>query len=102
TLPPPPDSPLLPYTTLFRSLFLPSLQARTLRGPLGPERLGQLQCLFGIGELDVRLNRWRVEQRERHRFSCLEGEFGDTLHVLARSEEHTSELQSRENLVCRL
>src|SRR5690606_42091819 len=26
----------------------------------------------------------------------------DEIHVLQRSEEHTSELQSRENLVCRL
>src|SRR5688572_32498303 len=26
----------------------------------------------------------------------------DVLHVLARSEEHTSELQSQSNLVCRL
>src|SRR5690606_41155109 len=29
-------------------------------------------------------------------------EMGLSLHQVARSEEHTSELQSRENLVCRL
>src|SRR5690606_41211701 len=31
-----------------------------------------------------------------------EGELGGTADPLRRSEEHTSELQSRENLVCRL
>src|SRR6266511_2593957 len=30
------------------------------------------------------------------------GRFDEDLHHLLRSEEHTSELQSRENLVCRL
>src|SRR5690606_39517175 len=31
-----------------------------------------------------------------------EGFYGTPTYVSARSEEHTSELQSRENLVCRL
>src|SRR5215475_15160133 len=35
----------------------------------------------------------RAHQRHRH---------GDRGHEAGRSEEHTSELQSRENLVCRL
>src|SRR5690606_41866203 len=32
----------------------------------------------------------------------IEDDIGDDLDLLLRSEEHTSELQSRENLVCRL
>src|SRR5690606_40831120 len=33
---------------------------------------------------------------------CLEGSRAGACYVRARSEEHTSELQSREKLVCRL
>src|SRR5690606_41561095 len=43
------------------------------------------------------------EAREVHHFACLAGYGAEAINpYLARSEEHTSELQSRENLVCRL
>src|SRR5690349_22745306 len=69
----PPRSTLFPYTTLFRSGHVATVRVRYhLRR--GPERIGQ------------------VEHRGRLRL----GDGG------ARSEEHTSELQSRRDLVCRL
>src|SRR5438445_2502047 len=69
----PPRSTLFPYTTLFRSLSLRALR-RKPECELHPEtRAGYTQsCNF------VRPDRWY------------------------RSEEHTSELQSRQYLVCRL
>src|SRR5436309_8336404 len=72
----PPRSTLFPYTTLFRSH-----QRRFL---LVIEIEDQLHHRGGGIAVEV------ARRRYRHR----DGE--------ARSEEHTSELQSRENLVCRL
>src|SRR2546428_8879549 len=75
----PPRSTLFPYTTLFRSLLHPApLQRRLGMSP-------QLrQHLADLGRARV-----AVELREGGR-------------DLGRSEEHTSELQSRSDLVCRL
>src|SRR5438477_9868441 len=71
--PPPPRSTLFPYTTLFRSLF----------AAWGSQALATLVSTPGRPVvLDLSLN-WRI--------------LGFT-----RSEEHTSELQSHVNLVCRL
>src|SRR5438477_9878414 len=74
-IPPPPRSTLFPYTTLFRS----RVSTRTIR----PSNL-------------------RVERDERH--GRLPGQRGKCvkLSFVVRSEEHTSELQSHVNLVCRL
>src|SRR5687768_17717277 len=78
----PPRSTLFPYTTLFRS------------------RRG---CDAG----DVR--RESDDRRERRarsgylaRFRRVSARCGDVRSGTARSEEHTSELQSRLHLVCRL
>src|SRR5256886_9803359 len=68
----PPRSTLFPYTTLFRSQKV-------------KEELAELEGETGSGK------------RER-----LEDEVGDLLFAIVRSEEHTSELQSQSNLVCRL
>src|SRR4051794_41563589 len=77
---PPPRSTLFPYTTLFRSFGLVGRHARAL------ERFVELR----IGE---------VRQVER----ALAVEVGEHLQQEpARSEEHTSELQSPVHLVCRL
>src|SRR3712207_7156216 len=87
----PPRSTLFPYTTLFRSLL--DQRHRHLA-----ERLREL----GIA----------LEQlREADRAGESGGPAADNRHsdvdllalgVLRRSEEHTSELQSRQYLVCRL
>src|SRR5688572_31721662 len=78
----PPRSTLFPYTTLFRSAL----------GPV--EQLLQREGEHPEGE--EHLLPWRRLLRRSHR---------QEPHVLLlrdRSEEHTSELQSQSNLVCRL
>src|SRR3712207_7279623 len=79
----PPRSTLFPYTTLFRS---------DDREPATLAELGD--------ELDISRERVRQLQREAERI-LKAGEYGRVLRD-ARSEEHTSELQSRQYLVCRL
>src|SRR2546428_7467906 len=76
----PPRSTLFPYTTLFRSLQLLRLVVALRRGSRHRRDLAP-GCLAGVGP----------ESRGRVR--------GDRRR---RSEEHTSELQSRSDLVCRL
>src|SRR2546422_8583308 len=71
----PPRSTLFPYTTLFRSVAVPEAQQRTQPRRAHPELFGQLP--------------------RRGRRGLFPGEDD-------RSEEHTSELQSRLHLVCRL
>src|SRR5207302_11488527 len=72
---PPPRSTLFPYTTLFRS------------SPLMKELLNPVPCVAQLRDDQGILCNLRNCQR---------------LQLAHRSEEHTSELQSRENLVCRL
>src|SRR5690606_41645749 len=87
----PPSPTLFPYTTLFRSLR----HRRRLRDLLeGVDRRGSPEGVGGdgasgtpeTGPLDVAPGRLHVGVPDAE----------------GRSEEHTSELQSRENLVCRL
>src|SRR3712207_7684186 len=79
----PPRSTLFPYTTLFRSTS--SLPIRS--SP--PHRL--------------RRGRTRAHGRNRPAASAaLAGHGADGTSPCRRSEEHTSELQSRQYLVCRL
>src|SRR3712207_7103042 len=82
----PPRSTLFPYTTLFRSDRLRA-QARAETNPLVK---AQLYRLLGSNR-DPALARRALEL-------ALTEEPGAT----TRSEEHTSELQSRQYLVCRL
>src|SRR2546430_9678010 len=82
----PPRSTLFPYTTLFRSYHWLDLGA-----------LGQA-LLRGDQQLElVRYFTARVRDHEPSRIRQL-----TYLEALGRSEEHTSELQSQSNLVCRL
>src|SRR5207249_11152449 len=83
---PPPYSPLFPYTTLFRSRDLVLARSGAV----------VLHHRAGRG---VRVPRGRVELREL-RVGDDPGHRRDRDHP--RSEEHTSELQSRFDLVCRL
>src|SRR2546422_5389225 len=80
----PPRSTLFPYTTLFRSVFPHQLLEQLARAP--GERPRQ-RLPLGDDRNDG-LPHHGLEQR----FLALE----------VRSEEHTSELQSRLHLVCRL
>src|SRR5690349_22545746 len=76
----PPRSTLFPYTTLFRSRA--GVEERNARVESTPES-GSSQPGAGRGA--------RAPRSERHPFIAS-----------TRSEEHTSELQSRRDLVCRL
>src|SRR3712207_8798519 len=74
----PPRSTLFPYTTLFRSRGGGRLRRRPRAGPAGQRGRG----------------RPRAHGRARRGPALVER--------VRRSEEHTSELQSRQYLVCRL
>src|SRR2546430_6512648 len=74
----PPRSTLFPYTTLFRSF---PVIANVKSTPPAVALLGASELSVGAGLLIVKI--WAAE-------------------VPPRSEEHTSELQSQSNLVCRL
>src|SRR3712207_8985366 len=81
----PPRSTLFPYTTLFRS-----------RGQ--QEAVGALELPDAVGVAGVAAGRAHVEAA---RDVAGAAEVGVAANV-QRSEEHTSELQSRQYLVCRL
>src|SRR5258707_10967895 len=68
----PPRSTLFPYTTLFRSAYTSACWSRAVEMPGGAGLAGEMYYS------------------------------GRTVRFLVRSEEHTSELQSRQYLVCRL
>src|SRR3712207_6901911 len=91
----PPRSTLFPYTTLFRSPLtqggVEQVRGRVVRHrgePRGPVDHGP--HALADGQLDLR-------GRERQRLVV-----ADPIDDVDRSEEHTSELQSRQYLVCRL
>src|SRR3712207_8438575 len=96
----PPISTLLPYTPRFRSCLLedaPSDRGWCRRAAAGRGRPLARALPPSIANGTRRI---RVTRRERRR-SCTPHGSGRTL-LLGRSEEHTSELQSRQYLVCRL
>src|SRR5690606_41470439 len=92
-LPPsrPPTSPLFPYTPLFRSPAPRVVQIEepvaVVVAPVGAAR----RALFGAVSVALRIV--AVAQAVEVVVRAVRAR---------RSEEHTSELQSRENLVCRL
>src|SRR3712207_7763954 len=93
----PPRSTLFPYTTLFRSLA-----AVGLRGVGAGRTRGQT---FGIEEardLAAAVNRVRENPFVDPDRVAVLGIGTGANAALLRSEEHTSELQSRQYLVCRL
>src|SRR3712207_8472209 len=80
----PPRSTLFPYTTLFRSLLIVSIHPRTVERTFDAWSAAQLVHRLLIGTpKDFSID-------------------SDNVLNLQRSEEHTSELQSRQYLVCRL
>src|SRR5699024_11391929 len=98
----PPPNPLFPYTTLFRSRkkrnqrFLFGSKKKKATGRLSGKRTGRL-----LGRAAVRSKRELRGMLLRFRrvglaYRFVYGAIG------FRSEEHTSELQSRFDLVCRL
>src|SRR5690606_40970208 len=87
-----PSSPLFPYTTLFRSRAMLQLYRRDG----GFDWASVLEQVAANGELDNAGGREALHAYLRDMSESVPSGYA------ARSEEHTSELQSRENLVCRL
>src|SRR3712207_8124242 len=85
----PPRSTLFPYTTLFRS---------RLAGAGGAQQHGVL--LAGVHLLGERLDRGRLVARGLELADDAEAPLGGP--DVGEIGEHTSELQSRQYLVCRL
>src|SRR5690606_40650229 len=95
---PPPAPTLLPYTTLFRSLLCIADRAGALGELVDQQQRARQQKgkpWRHAGDIE------RAQQRRRMRRGN-EQERARQHQRDPRSEEHTSELQSRENLVCRL
>src|SRR5690606_42021242 len=88
---PPPRPTLFPYTTLFRS---------RARGLSRLRRRGQRVVAAPAARAYGTHAPARDRRGDRRGGARLADAAADTLRP--RSEEHTSELQSRENLVCRL
>src|SRR5256885_8972214 len=89
----PPRSPLFPYTTLFRSPATPYHAAGRVRPAARPARPRRHELRSCTAHRSGRSAPWPVGNAAPHRQTATE---------LIRSEEHTSELQSPCNLVCRL
>src|SRR5207302_9382744 len=84
---PHPSSPLFPYTTLFRS------QECKSSSPHGGGLPAQFITHAGL--------HYHADPERRREIHVLPARVRIEVQT-SRSEEHTSELQSRENLVCRL
>src|SRR3712207_8558967 len=83
----PPRSTLFPYTTLFRS------------SPASPSLARLISSTSGEASTAVTPVAWRARSTVQ---SPVPHASSSTQPVGPRSEEHTSELQSRQYLVCRL
>src|SRR3712207_7886720 len=85
----PPRSTLFPYTTLFRSELLTDVPAgKAVVSESGISTREQLDALERVGVDAVLVGETLMRAPD--------------VEAAARSEEHTSELQSRQYLVCRL
>src|SRR3712207_7444480 len=79
----PPRSTLFPYTTLFRSDYRISHTSGQAQDFTMVQEANQIENSSNVSQIDLEEQQQKAAQ-------------------MARSEEHTSELQSRQYLVCRL
>src|SRR3712207_8349464 len=86
----PPRSTLFPYTTLFRS----EVRAAMIEGASARDPKTKAVSIFPI-MLDLQVDHYSAVKFEA-------GRTPEPEEFWIRSEEHTSELQSRQYLVCRL
>src|SRR5690606_40907827 len=90
----PPISTLFPYTTLFRSVTVGGV---VLTG-MDIELVKSLSSQIGVESRYEQVD-WKDHQQD---LFLGKRDMAAGATYTKRSEEHTSELQSRENLVCRL
>src|SRR2546427_11285060 len=98
----PPRSTLFPYTTLFRSFQQAIVDVLVEKSLAAAKRCGVRDVVVTGGVA--------ANSQLRRRFEARGRDEGVTVHIPpvryctdnGRSEEHTSELQSQSNLVCRL
>src|SRR3712207_9008017 len=88
----PPRSTLFPYTTLFRSSF----PAQPMRSVIATT------LLLAVSAATARAQETPVRDTLSRLPTVTVTATRNAAEILARSEEHTSELQSRQYLVCRL
>src|SRR5204863_7545541 len=100
--PRPPSSPLFPYTTLFRSIILPvdaivafHFEANTPSHAYGVDAIPAEGMMLDVGGQSIERIKGAIDEAATLVWN---GPFG--AFELHRSEEHTSELQSRRDLVC--
>src|SRR3712207_8898100 len=94
----PPRSTLFPYTTLFRSPGAGRARRRALGAPLSHPAAG-LRAIVLLPALHACFSPAITRRQSRPSSSPRLASLGSSE---CRSEEHTSELQSRQYLVCRL
>src|SRR3712207_9495073 len=98
----PPRSTLFPYTTLFRSIGVmlkePFARPHILETPSARSRAFRAWNLVDETEFSLYSTGWQYRALQALQQEAAQAE----PHVAERSEEHTSELQSRQYLVCRL
>src|SRR3712207_7555796 len=96
----PPRSPLFPYTTLFRSV----MESAGVRMPLESYPLQALvsEPVKPCFPCVVMSNAVHAYISQSDKGELVIGSGTDQYVSYSRSEEHTSELQSRQYLVCRL
>src|SRR5690554_7284249 len=83
-----PRSTLFPYTTLFRSHEMGLDQTQYGSSRIGQEQRGEIIASSDLNLVNIN--------------TATQNIIGDKYFEMSRSEEHTSELQSRPHLVCRL
>src|SRR5207244_12332045 len=95
-----PSCSLFPYTTLFRSEAL--LPDETVEEPLAGLDVDLERLAVRLGRRHVALQRVAVRLLPDVQHQVRDVAAVEHLGLVARSEEHTSELQSPDHLVCRL
>src|SRR5690606_41367861 len=90
------SSPLFPYTTLFRSIVFLFLTITVILNDYSTRVNMKADAEANMQQFSNQIA-GSVQQHVR-----LKDALKNDVIVQLRSEEHTSELQSRENLVCRL
>src|SRR5260221_13720300 len=98
----PPRSTLFPYTTLFRSVWVRRFVAHRLSPAIVLFCFLCLLVLQGCAGFALKESKSSVDRRQPAERPMTFRTLGSDQHFSERSEEHTSELQSHSDLVCRL